>query len=155
MKVEGTFTFAGPRSVVYELLQDPAVLAKAMPGTKRLERVTPERFEGQMKVGIGPVTAAEFSLAVTLREQVAPERYAMDIDSRGQLGFVRGTAHVQLDESGPNETTMRYSSDLQVGGKIAAVGQRVIDAAARMMTQKGLDALQRELKARLSGGSTA
>lgn len=152
MKVEGTFTFRGPRQLVWDLLQDPAVLAKAMPGTKRLERTAPDRFEGVMKVSLGPVTAAEFALVVTLRDQVAPERFAMDIDSKGGLGFTRGTALVELAEAGAGETTMRYSSDLQIGGKIAAVGQRILDSAARMMTQKGLDAMQRELETRLAGG---
>lgn len=152
MKIEGTFTFRGPRALVWDLLQDPDVLAKAMPGTKRLERTAPDRFEGVMKVSLGPVTAAEFSLTVTLRGQVAPERFEMEIDGRGGLGFTRGTAVVELQESQPGETTMRYTSDLQMGGKIAAVGQRILDSASRMMTQKGLDAMQRELEARLARG---
>jgi len=152
MKVQGAFTFRGPRALVWDLLQDPAVLAKAMPGTKRLERTAPDRFEGVMKVSLGPVTAAEFALAVTLRDQLAPERFAMDIDSKGALGFTRGTARVVLEEAENGETTMRYESELQIGGKIAAVGQRILDSAARMMTQKGLDALERELDARLAGG---
>ncbi|MEW6320672.1 MAG: carbon monoxide dehydrogenase subunit G [Acidobacteriota bacterium] len=154
MKVTGTFLFRGPREAVWDLLQDPAVLAKAMPGAERLERTEGDRFEGSMKVSLGPVTAARFTLVVELADKAAPERFAMRIDSQGPLGFTRGKALVELtpvDEG----TMMSYSSDLQIGGRIAAVGQRVIDMAARMMTEKGLESLQKELDARLAGGSRA
>jgi len=147
MKVEGITTLHGPRPVVWELLRDPTVLAKAMPGTRRLDQTAPGRYDGAIKVSVGPVTAAEFSLAVTLRDEVPPERFEMDIDSRGNLGFVRGSALVELD--GGDETTLRYSADLQVGGKIAAVGQRVLEAAARMMTSKAFESVGRDLAARL------
>jgi carbon monoxide dehydrogenase subunit G len=151
VKVEGTYTFRGPRTVVWELLQDPDVLAQAMPGAQRLVRTAEDRYEGVMKVGIGPVTAAEFSLAVTLGDKVPPERFTMSIDSKGSLGFTRGTAHVELTDAPDGGTMMRYRSDLQIGGRIAAVGQRMVDTAARMMTQKGLEALQRALETRLAG----
>jgi carbon monoxide dehydrogenase subunit G len=136
--------------MVWELLQDPDVLAQAMPGAQRLVRTSEDRYEGVMKVGIGPVTAAEFSLAVTLGDKVPPERFTMSIDSKGSLGFTRGTAHVALSDAADGGTIMHYSSDLQIGGRIAAVGQRMVDSAARMMTQKGLDALQRALEERLA-----
>ncbi len=153
MTLEGTFTFDGPRETVWELLQDPQVLAKAMPGAQELKQTADDRFEGVMKVSIGPMNAAEFRLSVQLSDKQPPERFTMHIDSKGTLGFARGTAQVTLDAPGSRETVMRYRSDLQIGGRIAAVGQRLLESAARMMTQKGLDALQRELAARLPGGS--
>ena len=151
MTLSGTFTFRGPRAVVFELLQDPEVLIKVMPGAERLELVAENRYEGVMKVGLGPLTAAAFTLSVTLGELSPPERFAMTIDSKGTLGFSRGTATVVLDESGANETTMHYSAELQVGGRIAGVGQRIIESAAKAMTVKGLEALQHAIDDRLSG----
>jgi carbon monoxide dehydrogenase subunit G len=103
-----------------------------------------------MKVGLGPLTAAAFTLNVTLGELSPPERFTMTIDSKGTLGFSRGTATVVLDESGANETTMRYSAELQVGGRVAGVGQRIIESAARAMTAKGLEGLQHAIDDRLS-----
>jgi carbon monoxide dehydrogenase subunit G len=152
MIVEGTFTFAGPRALVWDLLQDPDVLGQAMPGVERLTRVGGDRFEGVMKVSVGPVSAAEFQVTVDLEDKAPPERFAMRIDGKGRLGFARGTAHVALAESAPAETTMSYRSELQVGGRVAAVGQRILDSAARMMTEKGLQSLQRALDARLAEG---
>lgn len=149
MKLEGTYAFRGPRPAVWDLLQDPDVLARAIPGARRLERTGDDRYEGTMKVSLGPV-GAEFSLVVTLRDKVPPEHFAMDVDSKGTLGFSRGTALVHLDEAAEGGTTMRYTADLQIGGRLAAIGQRVVDSAARSMTQKGLEGLQRELDARLA-----
>jgi carbon monoxide dehydrogenase subunit G len=152
MIVEGTYTFKGRRETVWELLQDPDVLGKAMPGAQKLTCTSEDHFEGVMKVSVGPMSAAEFQVAVAVVDKVVPERFTMQIDSKGALGFARGTAHVTLAEAALNETTMTYRSEMQVGGRIAGVGQRIIDSAARMMTEKGLHALQRELDARLAEG---
>jgi len=149
MNLSGTFTFNGPRATVWDLLQDPAVLAKALPGTERLTQTGEDRYEGVMKVSIGPMTAAKFTVNVTLQDKVAPERYTMQIDSKGNVGFARGTAAVQLTEQADGSTLMSYSSDMQVGGRIAAVGQRLLDSVAKMMTRQALDALDRELRQRL------
>ena len=66
MILSGTFTFNGPRATVFELLQDPAVLAKALPGTKSLTKTGEDQYEGVMKVSIGPMSSAEFIVKVEL-----------------------------------------------------------------------------------------
>lgn len=149
MIVNGEHTFAAPRETVWTLLQDPEVLAKAMPGARRLERTGDGRYEGVIRIGVGPVTAAEWALQVELRDLLPPESYTMLVDSRGALGFTRGTARVELLEE-PGGTRMRYQADLQVGGKVAGVGQRLLDQVAKMMTRQGLEALSREMEARLA-----
>jgi carbon monoxide dehydrogenase subunit G len=151
MNVEGSHRFAAAPPTVWALLMDPAVLAKAMPGTRRLERVAPERYEGVMAVGIGPITAAEFDLVITLSELVPPRSYTMQIDGKGSFGFTRGTAQVELaaDDAG---TVMRYQAELQVGGKIAALGQRLLDSVSKLLIRQGLEALSRELERKLAEG---
>lgn len=149
MTLGGTFTFAGPREVVWDLLQDPEVLAKALPGTKTLTRTGDDRLEGVMKVSVGPVTAAEFAVAVTLHDRTQPSHFAMRIDGKGSVGFVRGTASIDLADEADRRTLMTYASDVQIGGRIAAVGQRLVESVARMMTKQALDALNSELTARL------
>jgi uncharacterized protein len=149
MIVEGTFSFAGPRDTVWRLLLDPEVLVKTLPGAKRLTRTGPDRYEGVMQIGVGPVTAAEFQVAVTLADQVPPERYAMLVDGKGTLGFALGAAQVELAPEGADATRMTYRAELQIGGKIASVGQRLLDSAAKVLTRQGLEALNRELRSRL------
>ena len=148
MTLTGAFTFAGPLETVWALLLDPAVLAKALPGTKSLTKTGDDRLEGVMKVSIGPVTAAEFAGVVALNDQRPPEHFAMAIDGKGGLGFVRGTATVDL-QAVDATTVMTYSSDVLVGGRIAAVGQRMVESVAKMMMRQALDALNAELVSRL------
>lgn len=152
MIVDGEHTFSAPRETVWTLLQDPEVLVKAMPGAKRLVATGDGAYEGVIRIGVGPVTAAEWSLQVLLSDRVPPESYTMQVDSKGALGFTRGNAKVELlDETGA--TRMRYRADLQVGGKVAGVGQRLLDQVAKMMTKQGLEALSREMEHRLARGA--
>ncbi len=154
MILNGTYTFRGPRQRVWDLLQDPEVLAKALPGTERLVLAADDRYEGVMKVSIGPVTAAKFDVKVTLGEKDPPRRFVMQIDGKGGVGYTKGTATIELDELSPTETTLRYDSNVQVGGKIAAVGQRLLEQVGKMMSRQALENLEKELSARLGGGPT-
>lgn len=151
MILQGEFTFDGPREVIWDLLQDPEVLAKALPGAKTLTRTAEDRYEGAMQVGVGPVTAGEFSVTVVLGDKVAPQSFSMQVEGKGGIGFSRGAARVDLTALDGGGTLLKYRADLQIGGKIAGVGQRVLDSAARAMTRQGLEALNRELQARVSG----
>jgi uncharacterized protein len=153
MTLAGSFTFAGPQAAVWDLLQDPAALAKALPGTKTLTKTADDRYDGVMSVSIGPVTAAEFSVTVTLKDLAPPSHLTLQIEGKGGVGSVRGSASVDLADAPNSETTMTYSSDVMVGGRIAAVGQRLIESAAKMMMRQALDALNAELRARIKAGA--
>lgn len=152
MIVEGTYTFPGPRLAVWNLLLDPEVLALTMPGATSITKAGEDRYEGKMGVGIGPITAAEFDVVITIADKVVPEKYTMLIEGRGKFGFTRGNAAVQLSGEG-NSTTMLYQADMQVGGKIAAVGQRLLDSISKLMLRQGLEAMKAELERRLAQGA--
>ena len=150
MNLNGTFTFSGPRAKVWDLLQDPVVLAKALPGTERLALMGADHYQGVMKVTVGPVTAAKFDVDVLLKDKTPPHRMSMQIEGKGPVGFTRGTASVVLEEAdGAAKTVMQYTSDVHVGGRIASVGQRLLESVSKMMMRQALDALERELAARL------
>lgn len=155
MILNGTFTFNGPRAKVWELLQDPVVLAKALPGTERLALTSEDHYQGVMKVSVGPVTAARFDVTVTLKDKVPPHRMAMQIEGKGPVGFTRGTASVVLEERPENKTEMQYASDVQIGGRIASVGQRLLESVSKMMMRQALEALERELASRLATDTPA
>jgi uncharacterized protein len=154
MILNGTFTFNGPRQKVWDLLQDPDVLAKALPGTERLTMSGPDRYEGVMKVSVGPMTAAKFDVTVTLGDKQPPERFTMQIDGKGAVGFARGTASVALQDQAGEGTAMEYTSDVQIGGRIASVGQRLIESVSRMMMRQALESLDRELRSRLDADAS-
>jgi hypothetical protein len=148
MIVDGEFTFRAPRNRVWVLLQDPDVLVKAMPGAQRLVATGDGTYEGTIRIGVGPVTAAQWTLQVALHDREEPARYLMKVDSKGPLGFTRGSASVELVDGG-GSTTMRYRADLQIGGKVAGIGQRLLDQVAKLMTRQGLEALSREMELRI------
>ena len=149
LRLSGDHEFDVSAAALYELLLDPAVLAGVMPGTKRLAR-NGDRYDGVMEVGIGPISAAEFALSVVVADQVPGERYTMHIDARGKLGFVSGTAKVSLSPNG-SRTRMTYVADLQVGGTLAAVGQRMLDSVSKTMSGQALKAFDRGVRARTNG----
>lgn len=149
MVIESEYLFGADRETVWEALQDPDILARALPGTERLERVGGHRlgghhYAGEMVVGVGPVTAARFDIAVELTNLVPPEAFTMIVGGEGRAGFVDGRADVQLEERGAR-CLMRYRADLQVGGRVAAVGRPFLDAIGRAMSHRGLEAVDRML----------
>jgi carbon monoxide dehydrogenase subunit G len=147
MLIESEFTFDFPPEVVYEGLLDPDVLASALPGTDRLELVSEDRYEGEMEASVGPVTAARFSVVVELKEKVRPESFDMHVDGKGKAGFVSGIAKVAF-EGTDGGTVMKYRADLQVGGRVASVGQRLLESVGKMMSKQGLEAVNRSITER-------
>jgi carbon monoxide dehydrogenase subunit G len=154
MIVEGAYRFAGRREVVWQMLLDPAMIGKTMPGVQQLVRLADGRYQGKMRVGVGSFATVDFDVTVTLTDVVAPERYTMRIDGRGRLGYARGSAQVRLspDAAGPG-TTMQFKADLEVGGGIAVLGRRVLDTVSGRIMRQGLEGLAREVGRRL--GSAA
>lgn len=147
MKLEGEYVFDGTRDQVWELVRDPEVLATALPGTQSLERISENEYAGKMHVRIGPVSGV-FSGRIVVEDEVPPESCTLTVDGRGSPGFAKGTGHVQLLEHEDEKTLMKYEGEMQVGGKLASVGQRVIDTASQSMIRQGLDSLNGALLAR-------
>jgi len=154
MLIESEFSFHIPPEVVYDGLLDPEILASALPGTDRLELTGEDRYEGEMEASVGPVTAARFSVVVELKEQVRPESFDMHVDGKGKAGFVNGIAKVAFEEA-DGGTLMKYRADLQVGGRVASVGQRLLESVGKMMSKQGLEAVSRSLTERMAPVPTA
>ncbi len=150
MKLQGEYKFDGPRDVVWELVRDPDVLAKALPGTQSLEKVDQNTYEGKMNVRIGPV-AGLFSGKLIVSNEVPPQSYTLTVEGKGGPGFGKGSGDVQLIDQGDGTTLMKYEGELQVGGTIANVGQRLIETVANSMAKQAFESLNRSLQVRLQG----
>jgi len=131
MKIEGTHDIPVPRDRVWSAFLDPAVLATAIPGCEKLESVGTDEYKAVMKVGVGPVKGT-FDGKVRLFDQEPPQRYRMAIEGSGTPGFVRGEALMELSDV-DGGTRVKYDADVQVGGLIASVGQRLLGGVSRMM----------------------
>jgi carbon monoxide dehydrogenase subunit G len=148
VKLQGEYIFDGPREEVWEIVRDPEVLATALPGTQSLEQVGENEYAGKMNVRIGPV-AGVFAGKIIVSDEVPPESCTLEVEGKGAPGFGSGTGHVQLVELEDGQTLLKYEGDMQVGGKIASVGQRLIDTASKSMISQGLESLNNSLKARM------
>lgn len=145
MKVEGEYEFEAPRDLVWEALMDPVVLASTLPGCDKLEMIDGQ-YQGVLNVKVGPVQG-RFNGKIDLLEPNEPESYKLKVDGRGAPGFVKADAFVQLKESSDG-TKIIYEADAKVGGKVASVGQRLLDASARAIIKQSLEGLNETMKDR-------
>ena len=153
MKIEGEYTFDGPRDEVWEVMRDPEVLASALPGTQSLDQISENEYQGEMQVRIGPV-AGLFSGQVKITDEVPPESLTMSVEGRGKPGFVKGTGDVQLIAQETDKTLMKYQGDMQVGGRLASVGQRMMDSVSKSLLKQGLDSINQAVLARHAAQTT-
>ena len=145
MKLAGDYVFEASPQEVWDALFDPEVLAAAMPGCEKLELIEGQ-LHGDLNVKVGPISG-KFTGKVQLVDQVPPVSYRMIIDGKGPHGFVKASATIALAAEGAT-TRMRYDADAQVGGKIATVGQRLIETSAKAITKHSLEGLHANIKLR-------
>ncbi len=143
MKMHGTYTLSAPIDQVWVFLMDPEAIAKVMPGCEQLEEIGPDTYRATLKLGIAAVKGT-YAGSVQLLDKTPPTSYRMLIDGSGTPGFVKGEAAVAL--TGQDEqTVLTYTADIQVGGLIANVGQRMIGGVAKLIVNQSLKKLEEEL----------
>jgi carbon monoxide dehydrogenase subunit G len=147
MIIEGEYTFKGPREAVYEMFNDPNALATAVPGMQKLEKIDDEHYEGAIHLRIGPISA-QFAGVLSVTDAMPPESCTLNVEGKGAAGFAKGTGKVHFSDLGDNTTLLHYSGDVNIGGTLASVGQRMIDSVAKSMIKSGLDKLQKTLEER-------
>jgi len=147
MELAGEYTFNAPRETVWEAIMDPEVLANILPGCERLEKVSDTEYRGVLNVRIGPVQG-KFNGKVLLSDMNEPESFHIDIDGKGAAGFINGGGDARLDVIDDN-TVLTYSGEAQVGGRIASVGQRLVETSAKSIVRQALESLERNIQARM------
>lgn len=149
MKLEGEYVFNGPREEVWQLVRDPDVLASALPGTQSLKQVSENEYEGDINLRMGPV-AGVFSGRLVVSNEEPPKKCTLAVEGQGKPGFIKGTGNVNLMDQGDGTTLMKYDGELQIGGRLASVGQRMLDTASKSMMRQGLETLNQTLEARVA-----
>jgi len=124
-------------------MQDPEVLARAIPGCESLEKVGPDEYRMKMKMALASLSGA-FEGKVRITEQTPPNSFRLVVEGTGRIGFVKGDGLLKLSPAEAGGTEVAYEGDAQVGGTIAAVGQRLIDGTAKTMIKKFFDKLAAE-----------
>ena len=144
MKIEGTHQIEATRERVFAALTDPAVLQRCIPGCEQMEKSGDNQYNAKLTAGVGPVKGV-FTATVSLSELVPPEHYKLMVEGKGQPGFINGTGELNLKDAG-NATEIQYTGEVNVGGLLASVGQRMIQSAANMLAEKFFASLESEAK---------
>ncbi len=135
MELTDEIRISAPRDVVYEALNNPDVLRDCIPGCEELTQSAPGQLEAKVVLKVGPVKA-KFAGEVTLDTSNAPNGFTLTGEGKGgAAGFAKGGADVALTEDGA-ETVLVYTAKVDVGGKIAQLGSRLIAGTAKKLSGK-------------------
>lgn len=135
MDLSDEIRIQAPRDVVYRALNDPEILRECIPGCEELIQHSPENLEAKVVLKIGPVKA-RFAGEVTLDTSNAPDGFTLTGEGKGgAAGFAKGGAEVTLTEDG-GETILAYTATVDIGGKIAQLGSRLIAGTAKKLSGK-------------------
>ena len=133
-----------PRERVYQALVNPEVLQRCIPGCERLEKTDENIFATTIRTGVGSIKGV-FNGTVRLEDLRPPEHFRIVVDGKGAPGFLKGSGDLDLEATG-NTTIVKYTGEIQVGGTIASVGQRMIQGTAKMMSAQFFTALEAEAR---------
>jgi carbon monoxide dehydrogenase subunit G len=153
MKVEGQHTFDASRATVWSTILDPEVIASIMPGCDALERTGENSFQGAMKIKVGPVQGL-FQGEVELSDLREGESYHIRIQGKGAPGFVDAEGDVRFRAEG-GKTVLAYEIDAKIGGRIASVGQRLLESSTKVIARQSLEGLAEQVRARGGTGAAA
>ena len=131
MKINISQVIPADRARVFAAFTDPAILQRAIPGCESLTEAGPDAYEATLKVGIAGLKGT-YSGKATIRDKHPPDSLTLTFEGKGTPGFVRGSAAITLADAG-GSTRVDAVADVQVGGLIAAVGSRLIEATARKL----------------------
>jgi carbon monoxide dehydrogenase subunit G len=145
VKLTATYAVPASRERVFSALTDPAILQRAIPGCESFEKKDDGTYAAKLRVGIGSVSGV-FAGTARMDDVRAPEFYTLAVDGRGATGWAKGRADMTLAEAGAT-TSVSCNADVTVGGVIAAVGSRLIEATAKRLMGQFFERLSRELQA--------
>lgn len=140
MKISGSHTLAVPPERAYQMMQDPEVLAHAMPGCEALEKIAENEYRMKMKMVLASLSGV-FDGQVRISDQNPPSSFRLIVQGSGRPGFIKGDGLLKLSPNANGGTEVSYDGDVQVGGTIAAVGQRLLDGTAKILIKKFFDRL--------------
>ena len=143
MKITASSVIPADRARVFAALTDPGILQRAIPGCESLTAAGPDRYEAILKIGVAGLKGT-YKGTAAIRDKKEPESLTLVFDGKGGPGFVRGTAVIALADEG-GSTRVDSVADVQVGGLIAAVGSRLIEAASRKLSDDFFRQLSEQL----------
>jgi len=131
MKLSVTYAFKAQQEKVFAALGEPAVLQKCIDGCEKMEKTGEDIYAAHLKIGVAGIKGSYVG-NIRIEEKNPPESFTLQADGKGSPGWVKGTAKIQISPKGDG-SELQCESEGQVGGVIAAVGSRLVEAAAKKM----------------------
>lgn len=145
LEMKGECVLAVQQAELWEMLNDPDVLAKIIPGCNTVRLVGAEHYEMGLKLQVGSVSG-EYMGSVAIFDKREPLHYVLTIEGQGSIGFMHGSAAFDLEPHGEGESLLRYAGSAEVGGVVAGVGQRVLSGVAKFLAGRFLKALAKHIE---------
>jgi len=147
LKISGSYTLPFNREKTYQNLHDPTILSRCVPGCDALEKIGEDEYAMKMKMALAAFSGL-FTGKIKITEANPPQSFKMLVEGSGKVGFLKGEGLMNLSPTSETSTELTYDGDVQVGGTIAAVGQRMIDTTAKMMIRKFFEKFIEEVNGR-------
>jgi uncharacterized protein len=142
--ITGEYRIAAPRQAVWAALNDPQMLKTCIPGCQSLVQRSDDEIEAEVQAVLGPVRS-NFTTRITITDRVPPTSYTLTGEGKsGAAGFGKGVAHVSLADDGPG-TRLAYQAELQLGGRLAQIGSRLVSGATAKLAEDFFSTFAREL----------
>ena len=145
MKLSATYTFKPAPDKVFAALVDPSVLQKCIDGCEKLEKTGQDSYDAHLKIGVAGIKGTYVG-KVRIAEQNPPSSFTLNVEGKGTPGWVKGTAKIQISPKDEG-SELQCESEGQVGGLVAAVGSRLVEAAAKKMLDEFFRKLDQQLGA--------
>ena len=146
MRIEGSHSLPGSPEAVYTSLMDPAVLADCLPGCQQLVATGDGTYDMKIKVALAALSG-DFTGKVAIEDPVPSASYRLRVEGAGRIGFFNGLGELRFSAGDAGSTLISYDGEVNAGGTLAAVGQRLLDTTARMMIRRFFEKLETVLKA--------
>ncbi len=146
MRLEGTNTFPAPVETVWKKLNDPEALRRCTPGLQELKETAPDTYRATLVIGIAAVKGT-YAGTLAITDKRPPTHYKIALDGTGGTGFLKGEGTIDLEPQGDG-TLARWVADLQIGGLIAGVGQRMLGGIGKMLIGQFFKSLEEEVGGR-------
>jgi len=144
LKLTATYRLPAPPERVFDALRDPAVLCRCIEGCESLVLNDQGGYDARIRVGLGSIKGT-YTGQARITDERRPEAFTLLVDGKASGGWVKGSARMRLAAEPPGAASVTCDADGQVGGLIAAVGSRLVDAAARRLMDRFFESLAREI----------
>jgi carbon monoxide dehydrogenase subunit G len=143
MRITSSYSFAAPPARVWNLLMDTTAIAACVPGCEELTPIGEDRYRAKLAVVIAAVTG-HFDATIELADMTPPHGYTLRVEGQSRAGFVKGSSRIELSEA-EGQTRVDVRAEVQVGGAVARVGQRLLEGVGKTMMDRFFACLQNKL----------